>query len=45
VYNQAVYFKRTMKHSNEPMSHLESIATTAVSIKSHFNLIVMTGGL
>ncbi|KAK4367115.1 hypothetical protein RND71_014995 [Anisodus tanguticus] len=30
VYNQDVYFKRTVKHVGEPMSHLESIASSAV---------------
>ncbi|GLJ29558.1 hypothetical protein SUGI_0582970 [Cryptomeria japonica] len=31
VYNQAVYFKKTLKCQSEPMSHLECIATSAVS--------------
>jgi pyruvate kinase len=31
VYNQAVYFKKTVKYIGEPMSHLESIASSAVS--------------
>jgi len=30
VYNQAVYFKRTIKGVPEPMQHLESIASSAV---------------
>lgn len=30
VYNQAVYFKRTIKGVKEPMQHLESIASSAV---------------
>ncbi|KAJ8557567.1 hypothetical protein K7X08_003192 [Anisodus acutangulus] len=32
VYNQDVYFKRTVKHVGEPMSHLESIASSAVRV-------------
>ena len=31
VYNQSIYFKKTVKHVGEPMSHLESIASSAVS--------------
>jgi pyruvate kinase len=34
VYNQAVYFKKTVKYIGEPMSHLESIASSAVSSRS-----------
>ncbi|KAJ7279824.1 hypothetical protein O6H91_Y377000 [Diphasiastrum complanatum] len=30
VYNQAVYFKKTVKYVGEPMGHLESIASSAV---------------
>jgi pyruvate kinase len=30
VFNQAVYFKRTIKGVKEPMQHLESIASSAV---------------
>lgn len=30
VYNQDLYFKRAVKHVGEPMSHLESIASSAV---------------
>jgi len=43
VYNQAIYFKKTMKYGNEPTSHLESIATTAVSaaIKVKASVIVV----
>jgi len=43
VYNQAFYFKKTMKYGNEPTSHLESIATTAVSaaIKVKASVIVV----
>jgi len=49
VYNQAIYFKRIMKYSNDPTSHLESIATSAVSaaIKVNASVIVVfttTGG-
>ncbi|OIW05122.1 hypothetical protein TanjilG_02595 [Lupinus angustifolius] len=30
VFNQDLYFKKTVKHVGEPMTHLESIASTAV---------------
>ncbi|XP_048549103.1 pyruvate kinase 1, cytosolic-like [Triticum urartu] len=30
VFNQDLYFKRTMKYVGEPMTHLESIASSAV---------------
>lgn len=30
VFNQDLYFKRTVKSAGEPMSHLESIASSAV---------------
>ena len=30
VYNQDVYFKRAVKCVGEPMTHLESIASSAV---------------
>ncbi|KAE8671851.1 Detected protein of confused Function [Hibiscus syriacus] len=30
VFNQDVYFKKTVKHVGEPMTHLESIASSAV---------------
>lgn len=30
VFNQDIYFKRTVKFVGEPMSHLESIASSAV---------------
>jgi pyruvate kinase len=30
VFNQAVYFKRMIKSTGEPMEHLESIASSAV---------------
>uniref|UniRef100_A0A2C9V4R1 pyruvate kinase n=1 Tax=Manihot esculenta TaxID=3983 RepID=A0A2C9V4R1_MANES len=30
VYNQDLYFKKTVKYVGEPMSHLESIASSAV---------------
>jgi hypothetical protein len=30
VFNQDLYFKRTVKHVGEPMTHLESIASSAV---------------
>lgn len=32
VYNQDLYFKKTVKYVGEPMSHLESIASSAVHI-------------
>eukprot|EP00249_Psilotum_nudum_P008328 c21197_g1_i1 orf=253-1836(+) len=43
VYNQAVYFKRTVKYVGEPMSHLESIASSAVraAIKVKASVIVV----
>lgn len=30
VFNQDTYFKKTVKYVGEPMSHLESIASSAV---------------
>lgn len=30
VYNQDLFFKKTVKYVGEPMSHLESIASSAV---------------
>lgn len=30
VFNQDLYFKKTVKNVGEPMSHLESIASSAV---------------
>jgi len=30
VYNQDLYFKKTVKFVGEPMSHMESIASSAV---------------
>ena len=30
VYNQDMYFKKTVKYVGEPMTHLESIASSAV---------------
>uniref|UniRef100_A0A0D6QYY8 Pyruvate kinase n=1 Tax=Araucaria cunninghamii TaxID=56994 RepID=A0A0D6QYY8_ARACU len=48
VYNQAVYFKRTLKYQSEPMSHLESIATSAVSaalkVKASVIIVFTTSG-
>lgn len=42
VYNQDLYFKKTIKHVGEPMSHLESIASTAVraAIKVKASVII-----
>eukprot|EP01018_Ginkgo_biloba_P019377 Gb_17274 [translate_table: standard] len=43
VYNQAVYFKKTVKYVGEPMTHLESIASSAVraAIKVKASVIVV----
>ena len=30
AYNQDLYFKKTVKYVGEPMTHLESIASSAV---------------
>lgn len=38
VHNQDLYFKKTVKYVGEPMSHLESIASSAVLL--FFNLSV-----
>ncbi|CAI9091251.1 OLC1v1026222C1 [Oldenlandia corymbosa var. corymbosa] len=42
VYNQDVYFKKTVKYVGEPMSHLESIASSAVraAIKVKASVII-----
>ena len=42
VYNQDLYFKKTVKHVGEPMSHLESIASSAVraAIKVRASVII-----
>ncbi|XP_004496168.1 pyruvate kinase 1, cytosolic-like [Cicer arietinum] len=42
VYNQDLYFKKTVKHVGEPMSHLESIASSAVraAIKVKASVII-----
>ncbi|XP_073006836.1 pyruvate kinase 1, cytosolic-like [Typha latifolia] len=42
VYNQDLYFKRTVKYVGEPMSHLESIASSAVraAIKVKASVII-----
>jgi len=32
VHNQDLYFKKAVKHVGEPMSHLESIASSAVPL-------------
>lgn len=34
MFNQDIYFKRTVKFVGEPMSHLESIASSAVHYRS-----------
>uniref|UniRef100_A0A452ZMP0 Pyruvate kinase n=1 Tax=Aegilops tauschii subsp. strangulata TaxID=200361 RepID=A0A452ZMP0_AEGTS len=42
VFNQDLYFKRTMKYVGEPMIHLESIASSAVraAIKVKASVII-----
>lgn len=42
VYNQDLYFKKTVKYTGEPMSHLESIASSAVraAIKVKASVII-----
>ncbi|XP_019192281.1 PREDICTED: pyruvate kinase 1, cytosolic-like isoform X3 [Ipomoea nil] len=42
VFNQDFYFKKTVKHVGEPMSHLESIASSAVraAIKVKASVII-----
>ncbi|XP_058739106.1 pyruvate kinase 1, cytosolic isoform X1 [Vicia villosa] len=42
VFNQELYFKRTVKHVGEPMTHLESIASSAVraAIKVKASVII-----
>ncbi|TVU50853.1 hypothetical protein EJB05_02244 [Eragrostis curvula] len=42
VFNQDLYYKRTVKHVGEPMSHLESIASSAVraAIKVKASIII-----
>ncbi|KAL8090305.1 pyruvate kinase 1, cytosolic-like [Apium graveolens] len=42
VYNQDLYFKKTVKYVGEPMSHLESIASSAVraAIKVKASVII-----
>jgi hypothetical protein len=43
VFNQDLYYKRTVKYVGEPMTHLESIASSAVRYIcfSYFNLCQM----
>lgn len=43
VHNQAAYFKKTVKYVGEPMTHLESIASSAVraAIKVKASVIVV----
>ncbi|XP_072970944.1 pyruvate kinase 1, cytosolic [Typha angustifolia] len=43
VFNQDIYFKRTVKYVGEPMSHLESIASSAVraAIKVKASVIIV----
>eukprot|EP01018_Ginkgo_biloba_P004256 Gb_29464 [translate_table: standard] len=43
VFNQAVYFKKTVKYVGEPMTHLESIASSAVraAIKVKASVIIV----
>ncbi|KAL7147176.1 hypothetical protein ABFS83_06G090200 [Erythranthe nasuta] len=42
VYNQELYFKKTVKHVGEPMTHMESIASSAVraAIKVKASMII-----
>lgn len=35
VFNQDLYFKKTVKYVGEPMTHLESIASSAVFFCCH----------
>ncbi|KAI3984641.1 hypothetical protein MKX01_004004 [Papaver californicum] len=43
VFNQELYFKKTSKYVGEPMSHLESIASSAVraAIKTKASVIIV----
>ncbi|KAF8395326.1 hypothetical protein HHK36_019270 [Tetracentron sinense] len=43
VFNQDLYFKKTVKYVGEPMTHLESIASTAVraAIKVKASIIIV----
>lgn len=43
VFNQDLYFKRTVKYVGEPMSHLESIASSAVSLLQCLFSFSLTG--
>lgn len=38
VFNQDLYFKKTVKYVGEPMTHLESIASSAVILYYSRNL-------
>ncbi|XP_057808974.1 pyruvate kinase 1, cytosolic-like [Salvia miltiorrhiza] len=40
VYNQNLYFKKTVKFVGEPMSHLESIASSAVCCSHFFSISI-----
>ncbi|RWW14852.1 hypothetical protein GW17_00021339 [Ensete ventricosum] len=41
VYNQDLYFKKTVKYVGEPMTHLESIASSAAEMTSTTNESVL----
>jgi len=43
VFNQDLYFKKTVKYVGEPMSHLESIASSAVISYQSFLLFILCG--
>lgn len=38
VYNQDLYFKKTVKYVGEPMTHLEAIASSAVLCFDNFTI-------
>lgn len=40
VFNQDMYFKKTVKYVGEPMTHLESIASSAVYFLRKVILVV-----
>lgn len=48
VYNQAVHFKRIIKHVGEPMSHAESVASsavrTAIKVKAAMIIVFTSSG-
>lgn len=40
MFNQDLYFKKTVKYVGEPMSHLEAIASSAVCVHCFRSLIL-----